>query len=90
MPSVALTHSDPATLSADALVVGAVAVDGVATLVRGHGLPRNAAAHIKSALVTVGASGKAEEVTGLVAVPGVKAKRVLVVGLGKGTPTTPP
>lgn len=90
MPTVAFTSSDPATLNADALVVAAVSVDGVATLVRGHGLPRTAAAHVKSGLETLGASGKAEEVTGFVAVPGVKAKRVLVIGLGKGTPTTAP
>jgi leucyl aminopeptidase len=90
MPSVALTNRDPSTIAADALVIGAVSVDGVATLLRGHGLPRNAAAHLKSALVTMGATAKAEEVTGLVAVPGVKAKRVVVVGLGTGTPATPP
>ena len=90
MPTVALTPRDPATLAVDVLVIGAVSVDNVATLLRGHGLPRNAAAHLKSALETVGATAKAEEVTSFVAVPGVKAKRVLVVGLGTGTPTTPP
>ncbi|MBC7309452.1 MAG: leucyl aminopeptidase [Tetrasphaera sp.] len=90
MPTVALTSSEPATLAADALVIGAVSVDGVATLVRDHGLPRKAATHISSGLQTLGATGKAEEVTGFVAVPGVKAKRVLVVGLGKGTPATAP
>ena len=89
-PSVALTTSDPATLTADALVVGAVAVDGKASLVRGHGLPRNATSHLKTALETVSASGKAEEVTTFVAVPGVKAKRVLVVGLGAGSATSAP
>ena len=90
MPSVALTASDPATLSVDALVVGAVATDDGAVLARGHGLGRKAAAHLKTALETVGAAGKAEEVTGFVAVPGVAAKRVLVVGLGTGTATSVP
>ncbi|MCA1783684.1 MAG: leucyl aminopeptidase [Dermatophilaceae bacterium] len=90
MPTVALTPRDPATLAVDVLVIGAVSVDGAAALLRGHGLPRNAAAHLKSALETVGATAQAEEVTGFVAVPGVKAKRVLVVGLGIGTPTTAP
>jgi len=90
MPTVALSSSDPATLSADALVIGAVSVDGTATLLRGHGLPRSAAAHLKSALETIGATAKAEEVSTFVAVPGVKAKRVLVVGLGTGTPSTAP
>jgi leucyl aminopeptidase len=90
MPTVALTSRDPATLAVDVLVIGAVSVDGVATLLRGHGLPRNAAAHLKSALETVGATAKSDEVTGFVSVPGVKAKRVLVVGLGTGTPSTAP
>ncbi|MDO5502185.1 MAG: leucyl aminopeptidase [Actinomycetia bacterium] len=90
MPTVALTPRDPATIAADVLVLGAVAVDELATLVRGHGLARAAASHLKSALATVGSTGRAEEVTAFVAVPGVKAKRVLVVGLGKGTATTAP
>ena len=90
MPSIHLSASDPATLDVDALVVGAVSDDGVARLVRGHGLPRGATAHLKTALETVGAAGAAEEVTTFVAVPGVTAKRVLVAGLGAGTATHAP
>jgi leucyl aminopeptidase len=72
-------------LTADALVLATVEVDGTAALAAGHGLPRGTASHIGSALKALGAGGAAEEVVTLASVPGVAAPLVVLVGLGAGT-----
>jgi leucyl aminopeptidase len=75
-------------LKADVLVLGTVDTDGSATLASGHGLPRGAATHVAAQLSSLHASGAAEEVVTLAAVPGVAPSRVVLVGLGKGTART--
>jgi leucyl aminopeptidase len=72
-------------LKADALVLATVQADGGATLAAGHGLPKNAATHIAAQLSALQATGEAEEVLTIAAVPGVAAPRVLLTGLGKDT-----
>jgi leucyl aminopeptidase len=67
---------------ADALVLATVSTGGSAALAEGHGLPRETANHLTSALTTLSAKGKADEVLKLAAVPGVKAPLVVLTGLG--------
>ena len=83
MTTVNVSDRPAHDLKADALVLATVQVDGKATLAAGHGLPRAAANHLTSALVALGASGSAEEVHTLAAVPGVAAPVVVLTGLGK-------
>jgi leucyl aminopeptidase len=71
-------------LKVDVLVLATVDADGSATLAGGHGLPQEAATHIGSQLGALHASGKAEEVLTLAAVPGVTAGRIVLTGLGAG------
>jgi leucyl aminopeptidase len=75
-------------LKADALVVATVDADGKAVLAAGHGLPRPAATHVAAQLAALHATGAADEVLTIAAVPGVAAPRVVLTGLGKGTART--
>src|SRR6476659_3353679 len=85
MTSVALTTRPPAELAVDTLVVGSVQTPDGADLATGHHLPRKAVVHRQAVLSDVEATGKADEVVRVVAVPGVKATSVVVTGLGDGT-----
>ncbi len=85
MTSLTVTTKTSADLPVDALVVGSVRGDGTADLAAGHGLPRKAVVHLQAVLADLEATGKAEEVHRVVAVPGVKATSVVVTGLGEGT-----
>ena len=86
MTSLALTTRPPAELAVDTLVVGSVRTPDGADLATGHHLPRKAVVHLQAVLSDVEATGKADEVVRVVAVPGVKATSVVVTGLGEGTP----
>ncbi|WP_404348790.1 leucyl aminopeptidase [Phycicoccus jejuensis] len=85
MTSVTVTTKTSADLPVDALVVGSVRTPDGADLAAGHGLPRKAVVHLQAVLADLEATGKAEEVHRVVAVPGVKATSVVVTGLGEGT-----
>ena len=85
MTTVALTTRPPAELAVDTLVVGSVRTPDGADLATGHHLPRKAVVHLQAVLADVEATGKADEVVRVVAVPGVKATSVVVTGLGEGT-----
>ena len=85
MTSVALTTRPPAELAVDTLVVGSVQTPDGADLATGHHLPRKAVVHLQAVLSDVEATGKADEVVRVVAVPGVKATSVVVTGLGDGS-----
>ena len=85
MTSLSLTTRTPAELPVDALVVGSVRASDGADLAEGHGLPPKAVDHLRAVLSDVEASGKADEVVRIVAVPGVTATSVVVTGLGDGT-----
>jgi leucyl aminopeptidase len=85
MTSLALTTRPPAELAVDTLVVGSVRTPDGADLATGHHLPRKAVVHLQAVLSDVDATGKADEVVRVVAVPGVKATSVVVTGLGEGT-----
>ena len=86
MTSLSLTTRTPAELAVDTLVVGSVRTPDGADLATGHGLPRKAVVHLQAVLSDLEATGKADEVVRVVAVPGVKATSVVVTGLGDGTP----
>ena len=88
MTTVSLSDRPAHDLTADALVLATVRADGAATLAAGHGLPRGAAAHLATSLKAHGASGAAEEVHTVAAVPGVKAGLVVLTGLGSATART--
>ncbi|MFL6080380.1 MAG: leucyl aminopeptidase [Ornithinibacter sp.] len=85
MTTVALTTRPPAELAVDTLVVGSVRTPDGADLATGHHLPRKSVVHLQAVLSDVEATGKADEVVRVVAVPGVKATSVVVTGLGEGT-----
>src|SRR6476469_9385648 len=72
-------------LKADVVVLGTVDDSGSAALAAGHGLPRDAAAHVAAQLAALHATGKPEEVLTLAAVPSVAAPRVVLTGLGSAT-----
>jgi leucyl aminopeptidase len=80
-----LTVSDRtgAELKADALVLVSVQTEEGAALAPGHGLGKESVAHLESALSTLQAKGKSDEVIKLVSVPGVAAALVVVTGAGK-------
>jgi len=80
-----LTVSDrtAAELKGDALVLVSVHSDKGAALAPGHGLGELAVAHLESALSTLDAKGRTDEVVKLVSVPGVTAALVVVTGAGK-------
>ena len=82
MTTVNLSDRSAHDVKADALVLATVSSDGSAALAEGHGLPREAESHLTSALGTLSAKGKADEVLKLAAVPGVKAPLVVLTGLG--------
>jgi leucyl aminopeptidase len=75
-------------LKADVLVLATVANDGKAVLAAGHGLPRGTVTHVTAQLAALHATGAAEEVLTIAAVPGVASPRVVLTGLGKGTART--
>ncbi|MBR7743184.1 leucyl aminopeptidase [Phycicoccus sp. BSK3Z-2] len=88
MTSLAVTTKTAADLPADSLVIGSVKTsDGVA-LAAGHGLPRKAVVHLQAVLADLEATGAADDVHRVVAVPGVTAASVVVTGLGTGTNRT--
>ncbi|GAA4406157.1 leucyl aminopeptidase [Fodinibacter luteus] len=89
MTSLSLTARTPAELAVDTLVVGSVHTPDGADLAHGHGLPRKAVVHLQAVLADVEATGRADEVVRVVAVPGVKATSVVVTGLGDGTSRRP-
>jgi leucyl aminopeptidase len=72
-----------ADLKGDALVLVSVQTEKGAALAPGHGLAVDTVAHLESALSTLKAKGKSDEVIKLVSVPGVAAALVVVTGAGK-------
>ncbi len=82
MPTLAVTTRPTPGLAVDALVVGAVQTSQGVRLAPGHNLPGDALAHVEAALRDLDATGTIDEVTRLVAVPGVRAGSVAVTGLG--------
>jgi leucyl aminopeptidase len=87
--TVNLSDRSAHDVKADALVLATVSSGGSAALAEGHGLPREASSHLASALGTLSAKGRADEVLKLAAVPGVTAPLVVLTGLGEvtGAPT---
>ncbi|MGL4743639.1 MAG: leucyl aminopeptidase [Dermatophilaceae bacterium] len=90
MTTLTVTSRPGAELAVDALVVGALVVGATASdttveLASGHGLPREAVAHLQAVLTDLDATGAVGEVHRVVAVPGVKATSVVVTGLGSAS-----
>ncbi|TPG18341.1 leucyl aminopeptidase [Pedococcus bigeumensis] len=88
MTTVNVSDRPAHDLKADVLVLATVDTDGKAALAAGHGLPRGAATHVAAQLAALHATGAAEEVLTIAAVPGVAAARVVLTGLGKASART--
>ena len=82
MTTVSVSDRSAHDLKADVVVLGTVDDSGSTVLAAGHGLPRDAAAHVAAQLAALQATGKAEEVLTIAAVPSVAAARVVLTGLG--------
>jgi leucyl aminopeptidase len=81
--TIALSAADPTAIAVDALVVG-VAADGDAVRVLGEeAIERAVGGSLAGTLKTLGATGKAEEITRVPAAGPAKAGVVLAVGLGQ-------
>ena len=83
MPSLKLISKDPATLTADALVLG-VRQGSDGPHLAAPALTAKAAKRLEQLLAPLGVTGKADEVV-RVPVDGVKATVVVLTGLGTGT-----
>ncbi|WP_288799976.1 leucyl aminopeptidase [uncultured Arsenicicoccus sp.] len=80
MTSLTVTARSAADLAVDVLVVGAFGGD--ASPVLPSGLPEATTTYLAGALPTLGFTGAADSTVVLPAVPGVKAPRVVLAGLG--------
>jgi leucyl aminopeptidase len=84
--AVSVTSDRPSSVRADALVLAARSVDGVAELVHTDTLPRAVSKAVSEALHVWGAEGWADETVRLTDVDKVAAPLVLVVGTGPDFP----
>ncbi|MGH3494305.1 MAG: leucyl aminopeptidase [Sciscionella sp.] len=83
-PKLALSASAPATAATDVLVIGTVQTDGGPRLAPGcAGIDAAFGGALESILVTLGATGKAEETVRTATLGAVPAAVLLAVGLGK-------
>src|SRR5699024_9577675 len=89
MTTLTLTDSKPASAKVDALVLASTCGADSAVLAEGTDLPKGALTYVNKNLSATGATGKADEVVKLAAVPGVQATLVVVVGTGSATETVP-
>jgi len=83
---ISLTGKDPAKLPVDALVVATADDDGAARLVGAEWLPADLRTTLVRDAKTLGVTGKADEVRRVPAT-GLKAKVLVLVGLGAGAVT---
>jgi leucyl aminopeptidase len=80
--TLTLSSRSAGDAAVDALVVALVSGDGGAALAPGHGLTRKAASHLGAVIGDLELAGKVGEVTTLAAVPEVKARVVVLAGVG--------
>ena len=89
MTTLTLSARPAGDAAVDVLVVTVVSGDAGAALAPGHGLPRRTVNHLNSVIGDLELAGKVGEVTSLAAVPDVKARVVVLAGVGAldtGTP----
>jgi leucyl aminopeptidase len=89
VPTLTLTSKDPATLTADALVLGIAAgtagksaATSAPRLLGGEALPAAVRTRLTAALDAVGATGAKDSVHRIPAVTGISARSVVFTGLG--------
>jgi leucyl aminopeptidase len=87
--TLTLSAKDPATVSADTLVLAVAAGRSGPRLLGADGLAAGVRSALSSALDLVGATGSADELHRIPAVAGVAAKSVAFVGLGKARGQVP-
>jgi leucyl aminopeptidase len=90
VPTLSLTSKDPATLTADALVLGiAAGTTGTSAtssgprLLGAEALPAAVRTQLTNALSAIGATGAKESVHRIPAVTGISARSVVFTGLGE-------
>ena len=88
MTTVSVSDRSAHDLKADVVVLGTVDDSGSTVLAAGHGLPRDATAHVAAQLAALQATGRAEEVLTIAGVPSVAAPRIVLTGLGSATAST--
>ncbi|MDR0483541.1 MAG: leucyl aminopeptidase, partial [Cellulomonadaceae bacterium] len=82
MADLTLSANNPSTVKAEALVIAsAITPDGLS--IATQQLPDEFVATIEKLAVPLGITGAADEIRRLPAVDGIKAKTVVVTGLGK-------
>ena len=82
MAELRLSDTASADVEAGALVVPLVRTSDGPVLASGHGLPRSAVSHLRSAIDTLHLTGDLGEVTLVPGVPRVMAPLVALTGLG--------
>jgi leucyl aminopeptidase len=82
LPTLSLTSKAPATLTADALVIGVAKAASGARLVGAESLPAAVRTALTAALEVVGVTGAKESVTRIPSVSGITARSVVFTGLG--------
>jgi leucyl aminopeptidase len=91
-PALLTSEQTAAETDADVLVVAtrpAASGDGVEVLTEGTALPGPVADALTPALHALGVAGSADETTRLLSPPGVRARTVLAVGIGRRNPEDP-
>ncbi|MEP6796878.1 MAG: M17 family peptidase N-terminal domain-containing protein, partial [Lapillicoccus sp.] len=78
-----------AKIVVDTLLVGVTKGTGGPELAAGHDLPGPSVTHLTGVMADLGVTGRPEELTRLVRVPGVAATSVLLVGLGPAAGSDP-
>jgi len=82
LPTLSLTSKDPATLTADALVVAVAAGPSGPRLIGGDGFGAAVRTQLTNALSAVAATGAQDSVQRIPAVAGISARSVVFTGLG--------
>jgi len=81
-PTLTVSDRAAATANVDVLVVCVSRSSPAPALAAGHGLPREAVAQLEATITGLGVKGAPDELVSLAGVPGVRAARVVLVGLG--------
>ncbi|GGF24078.1 leucyl aminopeptidase [Subtercola lobariae] len=87
LPDISVTPTPASELDTDVLVLGATRVDDRPSLLVPAGLAPETAAALEGQFEGLGFGGKKDEVVRVGAVTGIRARVVVLVGLGASTPT---
>ena len=89
MATLTLTSQDLAKISADAVVLGLASGTPKPRVLGAEGLPATTRKALTDAVAVLGATGAADSVVRIPAVPGLAARSVLLAGVGDARKITP-